>query len=113
MKMMAHRQRRRTSLAGIALGRRFERCDWWTETVAQAPGQPPELVIRADIEVPERKLAMTRMLCRNTEKGANITACRGRPPSLSATSTMISAAAGPPSYQGRPRDTLGRYMVGH
>ena len=32
---------------------------WRTEMVTVVPGQPPELVIRADIEVPERKLAMT------------------------------------------------------
>jgi hypothetical protein len=41
---------------------------WRTETVAPAPGQPPELAIRADIEVPERKLAMTWSLRRNTDK---------------------------------------------
>jgi hypothetical protein len=40
-----------------------------TETVTPAPGQPPELVIRADIEVPERKLALTWSLRRNTDKG--------------------------------------------
>jgi hypothetical protein len=31
--------------------------------------QPPELAIRADVEVPERKLAMTWWLRRNTDKG--------------------------------------------
>jgi hypothetical protein len=41
---------------------------WRTETVTPAPGQPPELAIRADIEVPERKLAMTWSLRRNTDK---------------------------------------------
>jgi hypothetical protein len=41
---------------------------WRTETVTSAPGQPPELAIRADIEVPERKLAMTWTLRRNTDK---------------------------------------------
>jgi hypothetical protein len=34
-----------------------------------SPGQPPELAIRADIEVPERKLAITWSLRRNTDKG--------------------------------------------
>ena len=34
-----------------------------------ALGQPPELAIRADIEVPERKLAVTWSLRRNTDKG--------------------------------------------
>ena len=33
------------------------------------PGQPPELAIRADVEVPERKLAMTWSFRRNTDKG--------------------------------------------
>ena len=42
---------------------------WRTETVTPGPGQPPELVIRADVEVPERKLAMTWSLRRNTDKG--------------------------------------------
>ena len=42
---------------------------WRTEMVTVVPGQPPELVIRADIEVPERKLAMTLSLRRNTDKG--------------------------------------------
>jgi len=37
---------------------------WRTEMVTPAPGQPPELAIRADIEVPERNLAMTWLLRR-------------------------------------------------
>jgi hypothetical protein len=41
---------------------------WQTEMVTPAPGQPPELAIRADVEVPERKLAMTWSLRRNTDK---------------------------------------------
>src|SRR5262245_58027444 len=42
---------------------------WRTEIVTPGPGQPPELAIRADVEVPERKLAMTWSLRRNTDKG--------------------------------------------
>ncbi|MFL6796270.1 MAG: hypothetical protein ACJ8F3_02530 [Xanthobacteraceae bacterium] len=42
---------------------------WRTETISPGPGQPPELAIRADVEVPERKLAMTWSLRRNTDKG--------------------------------------------
>jgi hypothetical protein len=42
---------------------------WRTETVTPGPGQPPELAVRADVEVPERKLAMTWSLRRNTDKG--------------------------------------------
>src|SRR5262249_39198457 len=42
---------------------------WRTETVTPGPGQPPELAIRADVEVPERRLAMTWSLRRNTDKG--------------------------------------------
>ena len=41
---------------------------WRTESVTPGPGQPPELAIRADVEVPERKLAMTWSLRRNTDK---------------------------------------------
>jgi hypothetical protein len=41
---------------------------WRTETVSPGPGQPPELAIRADVEVPERKLTMTFSLRRNTDK---------------------------------------------
>jgi hypothetical protein len=41
---------------------------WRTETVTSGPGQPPELAIRADVEVPERKLAMTWSLRRNADK---------------------------------------------
>jgi hypothetical protein len=42
---------------------------WRTESVTPGPGQPAELAIRADVEVPERKLAMTLSLRRNTDKG--------------------------------------------
>ncbi len=41
---------------------------WRTETVTARLGQPPGFVIRADIEVPERKLAMTFLFRRNTDK---------------------------------------------
>jgi len=41
---------------------------WRTEMVTPAPGQLPELAIRADIEVPETKLTMTLSLRRNTDK---------------------------------------------
>ena len=41
---------------------------WRTETASPGPGLPPELAIRADVEVPERKLAMTWSLRRNTDK---------------------------------------------
>jgi hypothetical protein len=42
---------------------------WRTAMVTAVLGQPPQLVIRADIEVPERKLAMTFSFRRNTDKG--------------------------------------------
>jgi len=41
---------------------------WRTETVSPGPGQTPELAVRADIEIPERKLRMTLSLRRNTDK---------------------------------------------
>jgi hypothetical protein len=41
---------------------------WRAETRPAAPGRPPELVVRADIEVPERKLSVTWSLRRNTDQ---------------------------------------------
>ncbi len=41
---------------------------WRTETISPGPGQPPELAIRADVDVPDRKMAMTWSLRRNTDK---------------------------------------------
>jgi len=41
---------------------------WRTETISPGPGQPPELAIRADVDVPDRKLAMTWSLRRNTDQ---------------------------------------------
>jgi hypothetical protein len=39
---------------------------WRTEKLTPAAGQPPELAIRADVEVPARKLSMKWTLRRNT-----------------------------------------------
>ena len=41
---------------------------WRTESVAAAAGQQPETVVRADIEIPERKLTMKWSLRRNLDK---------------------------------------------
>jgi hypothetical protein len=41
---------------------------WRTETVSPGPGLAPELAVRADIEIPERKVRMTWSLRRNTDK---------------------------------------------
>jgi hypothetical protein len=41
---------------------------WRTETVTPGSGLPPDLAVRADVEVPERKLAMRWSLRRNTDK---------------------------------------------
>ena len=41
---------------------------WRTETVSPGPGQPAELAIRADVEIPDRKLTMTWSLRRNTDQ---------------------------------------------
>jgi hypothetical protein len=50
-------------------GRRFVgSAAWHTEIAAPGPGDPLELALRADVEVPERNLAMTLSLRRNTEK---------------------------------------------
>jgi len=41
---------------------------WRTETASPGPGQPAELMVRADVEVPERKLAMIWSFRRNTDQ---------------------------------------------
>jgi hypothetical protein len=41
---------------------------WRTETVSPGPGLAPELVVRADISIPERHMTMTWSLRRNTDK---------------------------------------------
>jgi hypothetical protein len=50
-------------------GKRFSgTVTWRTETVSPGPGMAPELVIRADIQIPERHMAVTWSLRRNTDK---------------------------------------------
>jgi hypothetical protein len=41
---------------------------WRTETVSPGPGLAPELAVRADIEIPERRITVTWSLRRNTDK---------------------------------------------
>jgi|SRR5579883_2810235 len=41
---------------------------WRTETVSPGPGLAPELVVRANIEIPERKMTVTWSLRRNIDK---------------------------------------------
>jgi hypothetical protein len=41
---------------------------WRTEAVPPAPGQPPDLAIRADIEIPEQKISARWSLRRNDDK---------------------------------------------
>jgi hypothetical protein len=41
---------------------------WRTERVSPGAGQPDEIAIRADVEIPDRKLAMTWSLRRNTDQ---------------------------------------------
>ena len=41
---------------------------WRTETVSQRPGLTPELAVRADVEIPERRMTVTWSLRRNTDK---------------------------------------------
>jgi hypothetical protein len=40
---------------------------WRTETVSPGPGQPAEVAVRADVEIPERRIAMTWSLRRNSD----------------------------------------------
>jgi hypothetical protein len=41
---------------------------WRTETVSPGPGLAPELAVRADVTIPERKISMTWSLRRNTDQ---------------------------------------------
>ena len=41
---------------------------WRTETVSPGPGLAPELAVRADVDIPERKIRMTWSFRRNTDK---------------------------------------------
>jgi hypothetical protein len=41
---------------------------WRTETVSPGPGLAPELAVRADIEIPERRFTMTFSIRRNTDQ---------------------------------------------
>jgi hypothetical protein len=41
---------------------------WRTETISPGTGKPPELAVRADIEIPERKISMTWTLRRDTDQ---------------------------------------------
>jgi hypothetical protein len=40
---------------------------WRTETVSPGPGQPPDTAVRADIDIPDRKIVMRWSLRRNTD----------------------------------------------
>ena len=55
-------------------GKRFVGSSIWrTETVTLGPGHKPDLAIRADVEVPERKLAVTISMRRNTNQALRAT----------------------------------------
>ena len=41
---------------------------WRTETVTPGPGAAPDLAVRADLEIPERRMTMTFSLRRNTDQ---------------------------------------------
>ena len=41
---------------------------WRTESVARGAGQPPDILVRADIAIPERKMTMKWTLQRNADK---------------------------------------------
>jgi hypothetical protein len=42
---------------------------WRTEAISPGTGKSPELAVRADVEIPERKISMTWMLRRDTDPG--------------------------------------------
>jgi hypothetical protein len=41
---------------------------WHTETVTSTPGQAPVLAVRADVEIPKRRLALTMLIRRNNDQ---------------------------------------------
>lgn len=41
---------------------------WRNETISGGPGQPADLAVRADVEIPERRINMTLTLRRNTDQ---------------------------------------------
>jgi dienelactone hydrolase len=50
-------------------GKRYVgRAIWRTETVTLSPGAAPDLVVRADLEIPERRITMTFSLRRNSDQ---------------------------------------------
>jgi len=50
-------------------GRRFVgSAIWRTETVSPGPGLAPELAVRADVEIPDRRMTVTWSLRRNTDQ---------------------------------------------
>jgi hypothetical protein len=61
---------------------------WRTETVSPGPGLAPELAVRADVTIPERKISMTWSLRRNTD------------PALPASHTIEVQFTLPPDFAG-------------
>jgi hypothetical protein len=54
---------------GDPQGRRYVGTALWrTETITPGPGLAPELAVRADVEVPERRITMTWSIRRNTDQ---------------------------------------------
>jgi hypothetical protein len=41
---------------------------WRTETIPPGPEQASELAIKAELEIPERRISMILSVCRNTDK---------------------------------------------
>lgn len=53
---------------GFPQGKRFVgSAIWRTETVSPGPGMPPEIAVRADVEIPERQIAVTWSFRRNAD----------------------------------------------
>ena len=42
---------------------------WRTEAISPGPGQASELAVKAELEIPERRISMKLSVCRNTDKG--------------------------------------------
>ncbi len=54
--------------AGLQKERHVGSVVWRTETISARPGQVSELAIKADLEIPERRISLKLSICRNTDK---------------------------------------------
>ena len=85
---------------------------WRTETMRRASDQSSELTVRADVEIPERKLTLALSLRENFDRGlqaSHTVEIWGNPPAAS----LAGDIAGVPGIVAKESDTaLGRPLIG-